>query len=306
MHGKDASPADKWYPWFGAQVEQLEYEYIAPTLPNSSDPDINEWMGELDKLDIGADDILVGHSRGGVAILRWLEQQPAEVQVARVVLVATNAGTIADMAVPSETNHGFYTQDGYDFEKIKSHCDNFVVLHSRDDKWVPYDAGVANAEGLDAQFLSFEDKGHFGKATPEVPEILEACINFDARKALILPVNSKGEILIQDRRNFKKPNWGFFGKGIDGDETPLEAVIRETKEELDIDITAQDLVYLGASTTLWSGKTIIRYLYLYKTNQNEFTVYEGKAAYWMNFEMADKYLESEDKFQELVSLIRNH
>ena len=48
----------------------------------------------------------------------------------------------------------------------------------------------------------------------EFPESLEKIIRFDGRKALIVPVNSKRQILIQDRRGYKKPDWGYFGGGI--------------------------------------------------------------------------------------------
>lgn len=176
MHGKDTNPAGKWYPWLGNEAKKVGYEYVAPVLPNSADPVIDEWTAELDKIDIDSETVLLGHSRGGVAILRWLEDQPAHVRVGRVVLVATNSGLIADRYIIEETNHGFYTNKGYDFEKIKSHCDEFVVLHSRDDEWVPFEAGVKNAEGLHAEFITFDDKGHFGKLTPEVPEVLKVCI----------------------------------------------------------------------------------------------------------------------------------
>ena len=37
----------------------------------------------------------------------------------------------------------------------------------------------------------------------DFPESLEKIIRFDGRKALIVPVNSKRQILIQDRRGYK-------------------------------------------------------------------------------------------------------
>jgi mutator protein MutT len=41
-------------------------------------------------------------------------------------------------------------------------------------------------------------------------------------------------ILIQDRRNIRKfvEDWGFFGGGMNPGESPDEAVVRETREEL--------------------------------------------------------------------------
>jgi predicted alpha/beta hydrolase family esterase len=73
----------------------------------------------------------------------------------------------------TENSKRFFTKEGYDFEKIKSHCDNFVVLHSKDDEWVPFDAGKENTKGLNAKFLQFEDRGHFGYKVNSMPELLD-------------------------------------------------------------------------------------------------------------------------------------
>jgi len=53
------------------------------------------------------------------------------------------------------------------------------------------------------------------------------------QKTLIIPVNSQGEIFGQDRTDYKPPPWGFFGGSIETGETHLEAILHETKEELE-------------------------------------------------------------------------
>jgi 8-oxo-dGTP diphosphatase len=98
----------------------------------------------------------------------------------------------------------------------------------------------------------------------------------EIQKALLLPVNSRGEIFIQDRRGHKKPDWGFFGGSIEAGETPVQAVIRETEEELSLKIEESNLASLGISETDWDGVHIIRYLFLYKTDQETFDVKEGR------------------------------
>jgi predicted alpha/beta hydrolase family esterase len=172
MHGKNTSPTEKWYPWFVNELEKRGVKAVAPALPNAPEPVMSEWLAELDKVAPDGDTILVGHSRGGVAVLRWLENQPEDFKVKKVTLVATNSGRLADVTIPSESNYGFYTDAGYDFNKIRAHCDEFVVLHSTDDKWVPFAAGEMNAEGLKAKFLKFDDRGHFGRGVNEIPELM--------------------------------------------------------------------------------------------------------------------------------------
>ena len=173
MHGKNTNPNEKWYPWFEKQIKKKGIEYIAPKLLNAKDPEIGDWMEQLEQTNPDEETILIGHSRGGVAVLRWLEQLSKGKKVKKVILVATNSGN-SKKRNKTENNRGFFTKEGYDFSKIKLHCDNFVVIHSKDDKWVSFDAGEENAKGLDAKFKIYYDKGHFGiKESPKIPEVLE-------------------------------------------------------------------------------------------------------------------------------------
>lgn len=96
------------------------------------------------------------------------------------------------------------------------------------------------------------------------------------QKALLIPVNSKGEIFLQDRAGHLPPPWGFFGGGLEEGETPLEAVIRETKEELDINISEDDVEFLAElPPKVIAGVEAVRHLFVYRTDQESFTVLEG-------------------------------
>jgi|SRR5690606_2438226 len=126
---------------------------------------------------------------------------------------------------------------------------------------------------------------------------------FDYYKALIVPINDKGQILIQDRRGHKKPDWGFFGGSIEEGETPAVAVIRESKEELGLDLKEDDLRYLGESIIYWDEVSILRHFFLYPTNQETFSVFEGKGAHWMTYDEAAEKLEENDALSEIIKLI---
>jgi uncharacterized protein len=173
MHGKNTHPDDKWYPWFREQMELRGIEVHIPELPDSDEPKMEEWATILRNLHPDEHTVLLGHSRGGVTVLRYLETLPGGAQIKKVILLGTNSGSAKYMAMPTESNHGFYTKEGYDFEKIKSHCNDFVVFHSEDDPWVPFAHGKENAEELDAKFVVFKDKKHFGKNDGIVPHLIE-------------------------------------------------------------------------------------------------------------------------------------
>lgn len=172
MHGKDTSPNEKWYPWFQTALVDQGIKFEAPVLPEADDPVLDDWVTELEALEPDENTVLVGHSRGGVAVLRYLERLPKGHKVKKVILVATNSGLLSKRHITDETNFGFYTEKGYDFEEIKRHCNDFIVFHSKDDVWVPFEAGEENSIGLGAKFFAFEDKQHFGKNILEFPELI--------------------------------------------------------------------------------------------------------------------------------------
>lgn len=70
----------------------------------------------------------------------------------------------------------------------------------------------------------------------------------DARagSAAVLIENSRGELLII-KANYKT-HWGLPGGIIDTGESPLEAAIREVKEEVNIDLTPRELSFFAVAS----------------------------------------------------------
>lgn len=126
------------------------------------------------------------------------------------------------------------------------------------------------------------------------------------QKALLIPFNSKQEIFLQDRRGHKPPPWGFFGGGIEEGETPVQAVIRETKEELDLNLTEDDIVYIGSNIPTIGGVTAKRSLFLYRTNQKVFTVLEGAGGSWMDKKTVVEHLGIDERFEKIWQMIMDN
>jgi predicted alpha/beta hydrolase family esterase len=59
-------------------------------LPNAEDPKIQEWIKVIEDFNPKEDDVIVGHSRGGVAVLRYLEQARIDLKVKKILLIATS------------------------------------------------------------------------------------------------------------------------------------------------------------------------------------------------------------------------
>ena len=184
LHGKDKNSSDVWYPWVGEVAKRLGCNFIAPDLPSSSEPVLSEWLNIINKLDLSASDIVVGHSRGAMAILRYLEKFDRRVR--SVILVAGN-----NPEIPDGFDDTFYESGQFDFRVIKNRADRFIVLHSLDDSWVPYEAGRINATNLGAELVTVDGKGHFGQDSEgstqtsicELEEILIREINYTGMRA---------------------------------------------------------------------------------------------------------------------------
>ena len=172
IHGKDTSSTEKWYPWFKSELEKHGLEVIVPDMPEADDPKLEAWLKIIEDLKPDENTVLVGHSRGGVAVLRYLENMSTGTRVRKVLLVAANSGLLQQQAIPSENSNDFYTEGGFNFTEIKKHCSEFVVYHSKDDPWVPFEQGRENSKGLGAKFVIFENKKHFGKDSKTVPGLI--------------------------------------------------------------------------------------------------------------------------------------
>lgn len=97
LHGKDATPEDKRYKRFTDEVKNRNIAIVAPYLPRTDNPVLEEWLQTIDTLDIDGETCVVAHSRGGVALLRWLETRKKK--IGKIVLVATN-----DAVFPEDKN----------------------------------------------------------------------------------------------------------------------------------------------------------------------------------------------------------
>jgi 8-oxo-dGTP pyrophosphatase MutT (NUDIX family) len=76
----------------------------------------------------------------------------------------------------------------------------------------------------------------------------------ERRLALMVFYDEKGRVLLQDRRDMSKygEEWGYFGGGIDGEESPEDAIKREILEELEFEIDVPEHLgkYVGHGRTL--------------------------------------------------------
>ena len=98
------------------------------------------------------------------------------------------------------------------------------------------------------------------------------------QNAVLVPFHrASGRILVQNRRGHKSPPWGFFGGAIKTGETPLQAVVREAREELSISLSPTSLTYFGEHNgQFWDlNFTLHAFLWPFDGNLRAFEQREG-------------------------------
>ncbi len=118
--------------------------------------------------------------------------------------------------------------------------------------------------------------------------------------ALICLYTDDNKILLQNRKSINKWNseYGFFGGHIKRNETDLQAVIREAKEEIDINIKKKDLIYLGTVKT--PVGTVYTSIFISKLsiNPKDINVLEGDGCFLISeYEYSKLKLHPGDAFR---------
>ena len=113
---------------------------------------------------------------------------------------------------------------------------------------------------------------------------------FKRRVAVIIFYDEKKRILLQDRRGISKfgEEWGFFGGGIEKNETPEESVIREVKEELDYQLDNYSFLKEVHYVTPEFNITLYAFIAPLKDKLKKFNQKEGKGMKLYSIEQAKK------------------
>jgi len=175
IHGWGADSKSDWIPWLKKELENKNFEVFTPDMPNTDGPVIENWLSKFQELLPSPDEncILIGHSIGCQAIMRYLESLEDKV-VNKIILVAPwfNLKGLNDkellVAKP-------WIEALIDFDKVKSATKEIICLFSDNDPVVPIEDEKLFKKRLDAETIIFNNKGHFNgeDGIIEIPEILE-------------------------------------------------------------------------------------------------------------------------------------
>mmetsp|Transcript_11709 Transcript_11709/g.33669 ORF Transcript_11709/g.33669 Transcript_11709/m.33669 type:complete len:200 (-) Transcript_11709:1330-1929(-) len=177
--------------WYGRLFHELNKRDISCVCENFPDPlhaRRDRWVPHMRSLaekygppGCPEDIVLVGHSSGAQASLRYAELYPVQA----CILVSA---TYSDLGDAHERASGYYPQkekgdstkeiNPYEFSKMKTNCKIWHQFHSDDDPFIPVSEAKAiqNGLGLTDNFHLLPGRSHFFDFQPEILEsVLSVC-----------------------------------------------------------------------------------------------------------------------------------
>lgn len=153
IHGWGANSQSNWFPWLANELEQKCWKVTVPDFPNSEFPLLSQWLEHFQKnVAIDEETVLIGHSLGVPFILRFLEQSKEKIKAAFLV-----AGFDRPLNFPEIVN---FVDKPFDWKKIISSCDQFIVITSKDDPFILPAIGKDMAKHLNGKFIEEQNVGH--------------------------------------------------------------------------------------------------------------------------------------------------
>lgn len=163
IHGNGGCTAgDIWLPWLERQLTALGIDVINQTFPDNIKARAAFWLPHLDSLGADENTILIGHSSGAVAAMRYAESH----RLLGSILVGVCHTDLGDSC---EAASGFYSSP-WQWEKIRSNQQWIAIYNSIDDPHIPVAEARFVAAQLRCSCFEFTDRGHFvdSRQFPEV------------------------------------------------------------------------------------------------------------------------------------------
>lgn len=175
IHGNGGcTAADIWLPWLEHALRGLGIDVINQTFPDNVKARAAFWLPHLEFLDADENTILIGHSSGAVAAMRYAETH----RLLGSVLVGV---CHTDLGDGFEAASGYYSSP-WNWEQIRKNQRWIAIYNSADDPHIPIAEPRFVASQLRCSYFEYKDRGHFVDQR-EFPEIVE----FIRRKLIIGP-----------------------------------------------------------------------------------------------------------------------
>jgi len=155
IHAWGSGPDEHWYREEEQLLKEMGFEVAVPEMPGGTWPKKEEWLKIIKSFRPDKNTILIGHSLGVPAILRYLEI--ALENVAKVFLIA---GFAKDLGFEKTRN---FVEGPFNWNVIKKNTKEIYVINETKDPYVPLELGKKIAKNTGGEFIEVEGNIHFDK-----------------------------------------------------------------------------------------------------------------------------------------------
>lgn len=175
IHGFQGTPNGGWRPYLMAELDKYDIYACALSMKNPNEPQLSEWLEEIKRhVDANPNDeiYLLGHSLGGTAILRFIEQFDYK-----------NIKGIVIASAPCHKNENekirTFLNTDFNWSVMKGKVQNVVVIQGSDDPHVPMSDAEEITKELDGKLIVITNGKHLNGSAgfTQLPEALSALID---------------------------------------------------------------------------------------------------------------------------------
>jgi predicted alpha/beta hydrolase family esterase len=155
VHGNGGSTVeDIWFPKIKTELESVGLQVVAQTMPDNVKARDYIWLPFLQDV-LGADEnsIIIGHSSGAVAAMRYAETH-------RILGSVIVGASHTDLGIRSEKMSGYF-QEPWGWEAIKANQGWIVQFASTDDPYIPIEEPRYIHAQLDTDYHEEANRGHY-------------------------------------------------------------------------------------------------------------------------------------------------
>jgi len=154
IHGNGGGwPKENWLPPVARNLKKLGVRVIFRRFPDPVLARAKYWLPFIKKLGADEQTILVGHSSGAVAAMRYAEKH----KILGSILVAA---CYTDLGVKEEKLSGYYDKP-WNWLKIRNNQQWVTQFSSLDDQFVPIKEARFIHRKLSTEYHEFKHQGHF-------------------------------------------------------------------------------------------------------------------------------------------------
>jgi uncharacterized protein len=171
--GKDI-PSHGWYSYVASKLKALGMEVIIKNMPDPDMARMKYWLPFIEEnLKGDENSILIGHSTGAIAVMRYLEKNKA---LGAVLVGAYHT----DLGDEKERKSGYFNSV-WNWGKIAKNAKWIIQFNSVNDPFIPVEEARFVAKNLNSEYHELS-QGHFSRSEGKInfPELVDA-----VRKKLI-------------------------------------------------------------------------------------------------------------------------